>query len=89
MEQVLTVERRTAGTLFESKELVRAIDEIFRRPLQSAAADVLLRRFKDGIGDDELVKLVLALRAEASLCVEEGGRASREPRVVCSMGLAS
>ena len=50
------------GTLFETEELRKAIDEIYRYPLRQSAIDTLNRQLKTGISDERLVELVLALR---------------------------
>jgi hypothetical protein len=87
-ERLKSIEVRNKGTLFESKELARAIDDIYRHPLRPSAVDVLARQLKANISDDDLVRLVLALRDDDRLCiVEEDGKVTREPRIVCSMGL--
>src|SRR5204863_4387581 len=57
------------GTLFESQELLKAIDEIYRYPLRSTAIDSLNRQLRSGISDDDLAKLVVVLREEGRLCI--------------------
>lgn len=81
--------QRLEGTLFESKELIRAIEDIYRYPLRQTAIDTLNRQLRSGISDETLVQLVIALRDEDRLCLihEEDGDA-REPRIICSLGLA-
>jgi len=69
-------------------ELHRAVDEIYRFPLRASAVDLLNRELKLGIEDDKLRDLVLALRDDGRLCVVEEQSAMREPRILCSMGLA-
>lgn len=75
------------GTLFESQELLRTIDEIYRFPLREAAKDVINRQLKSGIDDTQLAKLVMALRDEDRLCLTEEDTVRQEPRIICSMGL--
>jgi superfamily II DNA or RNA helicase len=75
------------GTLFESEELLKAIDEIYRYPLQSAAADVLNRQMRGGATDESLSQLVIALRHEDRLCVVHEDEQDGEPCIICSMGL--
>ena len=36
-----------------------------------------------------LAELVIALRDEDHLCIVEGERETREPQIICSMGLAA
>lgn len=75
------------GTLFESEALLKAIDEIYRYPLRSAAADVLNRQMRGGATDESLTQLVNALRDEDRLCVVHEDEQDGEPRIICSMGL--
>ncbi|MGH8005853.1 MAG: helicase-related protein [Candidatus Binatia bacterium] len=75
------------GTLFESQELLKAIDEIYRYPLRQSAVDTLNRQLRSGVSDATLAQLVVALRAEDRLCVVEEGEREQEPRIICSLGL--
>jgi len=81
--------KKLEGTLFESKELLRAIEDIYRYPLRQSAIDTLNRQLRSGISDEMLAQLVVALRDEDRLCLvhEEDGEV-REPKIICSMGLA-
>ena len=76
------------GTLFESKELTRAIEEIYRYPLRQSAIDTLNRQLRSGISNATLAQLVIALRDEDRLCLvhEEDGEV-QEPSIICSLGL--
>ena len=66
------------GTLFESSELNKAIDEIYRYPLRTTATDTLNRQLRTGISDDALAQLVIALRDEGRLClIHERGSEKR------------
>jgi superfamily II DNA or RNA helicase len=78
---------QVAGTLFDLAELHRAIDEIYRFPLRSFAADQLNRQLRAGISDADLVRLVLALREEDRLCIVRENETDHEPRIICSLGL--
>ena len=75
------------GTLFESQELLRAIDEIYRYPLRQQAADTLNRQLRTGVGDDGLVRLVQTLRDDDRLTVSHEDADRREPQIICSLGL--
>ena len=75
------------GMLFESQELLRAVDDIYRYPLRQAAIDTLNRQLRSGISDQALAQLVVALRDEGRLCVIEEEEQTQEPRIICSMGL--
>ena len=76
------------GTLFATQELAKAIDEIYRYPLQQSAADTLNRQLRSGISDQQLADLVIALRGEARLCRIEEEIESQEPQIICSLGLS-
>lgn len=75
------------GTIFESQELLNAIDEIYRYPLRQVAIDALNRQLKSGITDDGLAELVIALRQEGRLCLVQESDQEAEPQIICSLGL--
>ncbi len=88
-ERLKDYAQKVEGTLFESKELVRAIEEIYRFPLRQSAIDTLNRQLRSGISDETLAQLVIALRDEDRLCrVHDEDGEIREPKIICSMGLA-
>ena len=76
-------------TLFDTPELRRSIDQIYRFPLRQAAVDALNRQLRSGIDDRMLAELVITLRDEDRLCIVEGERETRDPQIICSMGLAA
>ncbi len=80
---------RLTGTLFESPALLKAIEEIYRYPLRQPTTDILNRQLRSGISDDKLAELVVTLREEDRLCVVQEEGPSREPQIICSMGLVS
>jgi len=77
------------GTLFETPELRRAIEEIYRFPLYKSATNTLNRQLKSGITDQALADLVIALRTDLRLCRVVEDIEANEPRIVCSLGLRS
>lgn len=75
------------GTLFESQDLINAIDQVYRYPLRQAATDQLNRQLKSGVDDQQLADLVVALYQDERLCLVHDSEADREPQIICSMGL--
>jgi len=75
------------GTLFDSEELRKAIDEIYRYPLRQAATDTLNRQLRSGVSDSALAELVIALREEDRLCLVQEEEQTHEPQIICSLGL--
>jgi superfamily II DNA or RNA helicase len=78
-----------AGTLFSTAELTKAIDQIYRYPLQQTAVDALNRQMKLGASDPQLADLVVSLWQEDRLCRVEEEIETREPQIICSLGLSS
>lgn len=75
------------GTLSESKDLLKAINEIYRYPLRQSAIDTLNRQLKSGINDEELAALVIGLREDDRLCLINEEDQRQEPQLICSLGL--
>jgi hypothetical protein len=81
---------QNAGTLFDTSERRRALDEIYRFPLRESARNLLSRQMKAGITGEELASLVTSLREEERLCVvEDADGNDNEPRIICSLGLSA
>lgn len=76
------------GTLFETEELIKTIDDIYRYPLKQSATDTLNRQLRSGISDEALAQLVIALRDEGRLCQIHEEEEANEPKIICSMGLS-
>ena len=74
-------------TLFESQELLKAVDDIYRYPLRPVAIDTLNRQLRSGISDEALTQIVTALRDEGRLCIIHEEEQTQEPRIICSLGL--
>jgi len=79
---------RDRNPLLVPIDLSKAIDEIYRYPLRQSAIDTLSRRFKDGIDDEQLANLVLALRTDDRLCIISDDARHHEPQIICSLGLS-
>ncbi len=77
------------GTLFDTLQLRRAIEDIYNFPLRKLAVDILNRQLRHGIGDEDLAERVVELREEGRLCIVHEEEESQEPRIICSLGLKS
>lgn len=77
------------GTFWVSKDLLKALDDIYRFPMREGARDVLNRQLKAGIQDQQLAELVVSLRAEDRLSIIEEDKIeeSKEPHIICSLGI--
>ena len=76
------------GQLFDVEALHRSINDIYRYPLRQSAVDSLNRQLRSGASDDQLAELVMMLREEDKLCqTEDRDGESREPQIICSLGL--
>jgi hypothetical protein len=77
------------GMLFDTPQLAKTIEEIYRFPLRQSATDTLNRQLRSGISDEKLAELVIALRDDDRLCIVHEEEQSHEPRIICSLGLAA
>jgi hypothetical protein len=86
-ERLKAYQERVRGTLFDSLDLQKALDDIYRYPLRESARDALNRQLRVGISDEALAELVITRREEDRLCVVEEEPEQREPQIICSLGL--
>ena len=75
-------------SLFDIKPLHHAIDDIYEAPLTEAARDLLNRELRAGVSDEKLVALILSLHEEDRLCIPKDDVEAREPKIICSLGIA-
>ena len=75
------------GSLFESLDLERAIQDIYKYPLTQTAVDCLNSHLRGGVSDEMLAQLAILLRDESRLCIISDEERTQEPRIVCSLGL--
>jgi superfamily II DNA or RNA helicase len=80
---------RVQGTLFATQDLAKAVDQIYKYPLRSAAADALNRQLRTGANDQQLADFVVSLWQQDRLCSVEEEDEAQEPQIICSLGLSS
>jgi helicase-like protein/phospholipase D-like protein len=88
-ERLKTYLTHVQGMIFATKDLTKAIDQIYRYPLQQASADALNRQLRIGAGDHQLADFVVSLWQQDRLCRVEEEIQTQEPQIVCSLGLSS
>jgi len=87
-ERLKNYAEQVKGQLWDTQELRKAIDDIYRYPLRTVAVDTLNRQLRGGISDDALASLVVALNGEGRLCVRtDDEEKTQEPQIICSLGL--
>ena len=74
-------------TLFDIKPLHQAIDAIYDSPLTETARDLINRELRAGAAAQKLAELVISLHEEDRLCVPKDDARSREPQIICSLGI--
>jgi superfamily II DNA or RNA helicase len=87
-ERLKNFVEQNQGTLFVTPDLLKAVDEIYRYPLREYAKDVLNRQLRTGIDHYQLAELVVSLRADDRLSITETEVEKRDPKIICSLGLA-
>jgi superfamily II DNA or RNA helicase len=87
-ERLKRYTEQVKDTLFQSQDLARTIEDIYRFPLRQSATDTLNRQLRSGVSDANLAELVMALRDDDRLCIVHEEERRAEPQIVCSLGLA-
>ena len=75
------------GSLFDTPQLAKVIEEIYRNPLRQSATDILNRQLRSGISNQKLAELTISLHDDDRLCQHTEEDEVQEPRLICSMGL--
>jgi len=77
------------NTLFDVNELKKTIDDIYKYPLRERARDIINKRIRLGVTDEEMADLCMQLRDESRLCIIDPNEEakSKDPQIICSMGL--
>lgn len=88
-ERLMAYQARVQGMLFATLDLAKAIDQIYRYPLQQTAADALNRQLRLGASDHQLADFVVSLWQQDRLCRVEEEVEAQEPEIICSLGLSS
>lgn len=88
-ERLKTYLTHVKGMLFATQDLTKAIDQIYRSPLQQTAADSLNRQMRLGASDQQLADFVVSLWQQDRLCRVEEEIETQEPEIICSLGLSS
>ncbi len=86
-QRLIQYAEEVRGTIFDTSELRRAIEDIYRYPLRQSATDILNRQLRSGISNQALAELVIDLRNEDRLCIVQEEAETREPQIICSLGL--
>jgi hypothetical protein len=76
------------GTLFDTPQLRRSIEDVYNYPLRQVAVDALNRQLRSGVSDQDLAARVVELRAEGRLSIIHEEEESLEPQIICSLGLS-
>ena len=88
-ERLKNYAQNLKDTLFHTDDLKKAIDEIYRCPLQTNAIDSLTRQLRSDISDENLARLVLSLREENRLGIMHKEQPSQNTQIICSLSLIS
>ncbi|GAC1314268.1 MAG: DEAD/DEAH box helicase [Mucilaginibacter sp.] len=77
------------NSLFDTEGLKRTIDDIFKYPLRESARELINRRIRLGVSDEELSVVLMQLREEGRLSVIENKRDDdiASPQIICSLGI--
>ena len=77
------------NTLLDSDELKRTIDDIFHYPIRETAREMINRRIRFGVSDEDIASMLMQLRKDARLSVIEQKQydSPKVPQIICSLGM--
>ncbi len=81
------LKRAQEARTLPGEALALALGELYQHPLYASAAELLNRKLRGGISDQELAELVISLREDDRLCIIHEEEQDKEPVIVCSLGL--
>lgn len=83
--------KQVQKTLWDTEPLKRTIQDIYDYPLRETARDLLNKRLRLGIADEELADLCMRLRDEGKLSTitNKDDVHTKAPHIICSMGIHS
>ena len=81
--------RNMKDTIFDVPALKRTLDDLLHYPLKESARELINRRIRFGITDEEMAAMLIQLREEGRLCVVDQKQASAValPQIICSLGI--
>lgn len=77
------------NSLFDTEALKKTIDDIFKYPLREPARELINRRLRMGVTDEELSGILIQLREEGKLSVIDNKKEDDipAPQIICSLGI--
>jgi hypothetical protein len=75
------------GTIWDTPELKRTVDDVYRYPLTEPAKERLNRTMRLGASDQDVAELAMRLREDGRLSRIETDDGRAEPQIICSLGL--
>lgn len=80
--------KKIENSAFVNENLKKAIDDIYKYPLKESARETLSRQMKAGISDVQLAALLISLREEDKLVINnDDDDLKNEVHIICSLGL--